>query len=193
MRSLTDFIVSRVRVKLFTIFFSAPEEMFYVRQLVRECDEEINAVRRELSRLTQAGIVKPQGRGNRLYFSLNKQYLFFPELMRLVTKTSGLGAAVIKNQQQLGKVKFVFLSGRFVRRMPYRQDAVDLLVVGEIVMPQLSSIVQQEQTKVKREINYSVMSEEEFKFRKSRRDPFILDVLKGSRIMLIGDEEELAE
>lgn len=193
MRSLTDFIVSRVRVKLFTLFFSAPEEMFYVRQLVRECDEEINAIRRELSRLTQAGIVKPQGRGNRLYFSLNKQYLFFPELMRLVTKTSGLGAAVIKNQQLLGKVKFVFLSGRFVRRMPYRQDAVDLLVVGEIVMPQLSSIVQQEQTKVKREINYSVMSEEEFKFRKSRRDPFILDVLKGSRIMLIGDEEELAE
>ena len=60
-------------------------------------------------------------------------------------------------------------------------------------MPQLASIVQQEQIKVKREINYSVMSEEEFKFRKSRRDPFILDVLKESRIMLIGDEEELAE
>ena len=193
MRSLTDFIVSRVRVKLFTIFFSMPEEMFYVRQLVRECDEEINAIRRELDRLTKAGIVRPQARGNRLYFSLNKQYLFYPELMRLVTKISGLGAAVIKNQQQLGKVKFVFLSGRFVRRMPYRQDAVDLLVVGEIVMPQLASIVQQEQIKVKREINYSVMSEEEFKFRKSRRDPFILDVLKESRIMLIGDEEELAE
>src|SRR3989338_5659705 len=193
MRSLTDFIVSRVRVKLFTIFFSMPEEMFYVRQLVRECDEEINAIRRELDRLTKAGIVRPQARGNRLYFSLNKQYLFYPELMRLVTKASGLGAAVIKNQQQLGKVKFVFLSGRFVRRMPYRQDAVDLLVVGEIVMPQLASIVQQEQIKVKREINYSVMSEEEFKFRKSRRDPFILDVLKESRIMLIGDEEELAE
>lgn len=193
MRSLTDFIVSRVRVKLFNLFFSAPEEMFYVRQLVRECDEEINAVRRELTRLTKAGIVKPQGRGNRLYFSLNKQYVFYAELMRLVAKTSGLGAGIIKNQQQLGKVKFAFLSGRFTRRMPYRQDAVDLLVVGEIVMPQLSSIVQQEQTKVKREINYSVMSEEEFKFRKSRRDPFILDVLKESRIMLIGDEEELAE
>lgn len=193
MRSLTDFIVSRVRVKLFGLFFSAPTELFYVRQLVRESGEEINAVRRELDRLTKAGIVKSEGRGNRLYFSLNKQYLFYPELMRLVVKTSGLGAAIIKNQQQLGKVKFVFLSGRFARRMPYRQDAVDLLVVGEIVMPQLATIVSQEQAKAKREINYSVMTEEEFKFRKSRRDPFILDVLKGSRIMLIGDEEELAE
>ncbi len=193
MRSLTDFIVSRVRVKLFTIFFSSPEEMFYVRQLVRESGEEINAVRRELDRLTKAGIVKPQGRGNRLYFSLNKQYVFYSELMRLVAKTSGLGAGIIKNQQQLGKVKFAVLFGRFARRMSYRQDAVDLLVVGEIVMPQLSAIVGQEQARVKREINYSVMSEEEFKFRKSRRDPFILDVLKGSRIMLIGDEEELAE
>src|SRR3989339_803298 len=105
MRSLTDFIVSRVRVKLLTIFFSAPEEMFYVRQLVRECGEEINAIRRELTKLTKAGIVKPQGRGNRLYFSLNKQYAFYSELMRLATKTAGLGAAIIKNQQQLGKVK----------------------------------------------------------------------------------------
>lgn len=193
MRSLTDFIVSRVRVKLFDLFFSSPTELFYVRQLVRESGEEINAVRRELDRLTKAGVLKSEGRGNRLYFSLNKQYLFHAELMRLVAKTSGLGAGVIKNQQQLGKVKFAFLSGKFARRMPYRQDAVDLLVVGEIVMPQLASIVSQEQTKAKREINYSVMTEEEFKFRKSRRDPFILDVLKGSRIMLIGDEEELAE
>lgn len=193
MRSLTDFIVSRVRVKLFDLFFSSPTELFYVRQLVRESGEEINAVRRELDRLTKAGVLKSEGRGNRLYFSLNKQYLFHAELMRLVAKTSGLGAAIIKNQQQLGKVKFAFLSGRFARRMPYRQDAVDLLVVGEIVMPQLATIVSQEQAKAKREINYSVMSEEEFKFRKSRRDPFILDVLKGSRIMLIGDEEELAE
>lgn len=193
MRSLADFIVSRVRVKLLTIFFSAPEEMFYVRQLVRECDEEINAVRRELTRLTRVGIVKSQGRGNRLYFFLNKQYVFYAELMRLVAKTSGLGAAIIKNQPQLGKVKFAFLSGRFARRMPYAQDAVDLMVVGEIVMPQLAAMVSQEQVKVKREINYSVMSIEEFKFRKSRRDPFILDVLRGSRIMLIGDEEELAE
>lgn len=193
MRSLTDFIVSRVRVKLFDLFFSSPTELFYVRQLVRESGEEINAVRRELDRLTKAGVLKSEGRGNRLYFSLNKQYLFYAELMRLVAKTSGLGAAIIKNQQQLGKVKFAFLSGRFARRMPYRQDAVDLLVVGEIVMPQLAAIVSQEQAKAKREINYSVMTEEEFKFRKSRRDPFILDVLKGSRIMLIGDEEELSE
>src|SRR3990170_4077233 len=119
MRSLTDFIVSRVRVKLFTIFFSTPEEMFYVRQLVRECDEEINAIRRELDRLTKAGIVRPQARGNRLYFSLNKQYLFYPEVNEVVNKTSGLGAARNKNQEELGKIKF----GVFVRKIR-SEDAV---------------------------------------------------------------------
>ena len=58
-------------------------------------------------------------------------------------------------------------------------------------MPALAQIIKAEEKKVKHEINYSVMSEDELKFRKSRRDPFITDVLTHSRIMLIGDEEDL--
>lgn len=191
MSSLRDFIVSRVRVKLLRIFLSSPAEMFYVRQLTRLSEEEINAVRRELSNMIRAGMVKSQKRGNRLYFWFNKEYQFYPELLRLVAKTTGLGTAVIKHQPKLGKVKFAILSGRFIRQLPHRKDQIDLLLVGEIVMPQLQTIVTAAEKKAKHEINYSVMSQEEFKFRKSRRDPFIIEVLTGSRIMLIGDEEEL--
>lgn len=191
MSSIRDFVVSRVRVKLLKIFLSSPAEMFYVRQLTRQAGEEINAVRRELSRMMRVGMVKSQKRGNRLYFWFNKQYRFYPELLRLVAKTTGLGAMVIKQQQKLGRLKYAILSGRLVRQMPHREDQVDLLLIGEIVMPQLQAMVKTEEKRIKQEINYSVMTEEEFKFRKTRRDPFITEVLTGSRIMLIGDEEEL--
>ena len=68
---------------------------------------------------------------------------------------------------------------------------VDILVVGQIVLPELQSIIADEQSKRENEINYSFMDEQEFKFRVRRRDPFILHVLVQPKIMLIGDEADL--
>ncbi len=191
MANLQDFITSKVRVKLIQAFFIQPAEMFYIRQLTRLVDEEINAVRRELLHLQSVNLLTSEKRGNRIYYSLNSRYQYFPELMAMVAKTHGLGKAVIKNKHKLGKVKFAVLFGRFVRHLPHKPDTVDLLLVGNLILPQVASFVQAQEQLIQREINYTVMTEEEFKYRKSRKDPFINSVLLESRIMLIGDEEEL--
>jgi hypothetical protein len=188
---LRDLIISKVRIKLLQTFLYQPQELFYVRQLVRLTGEEINAVRRELLRMEKAGAVKKEARGNRLYYWFNQNYPLFGDLLSLINKTVGLGKAVIENKAKIGKIKFALLSGRFARRLSTREGEVDLLVVGEVNMPKLVEIVKTEEEKQEREINYSVMSRQEFEFRKKRRDPFLLRILTSSRIMLIGDEEEL--
>lgn len=190
MSSLQDFIVSRVRVKLITQFLVFPAELFYIRQLTRGTGEEINAVRRELLHMEEIGMLKSQKRGNRIYFWFNKDYRFYPELLALVAKTTGLGRSIIKNQPRLGKISFAMLSGRYARQMPPQSNQVDLLVVGEVIIPQLTALVKIAEPEIGREINYSIMSLEELTFRKHRRDPFLLDILKSSRIMLIGNEED---
>ncbi|EKD65246.1 MAG: hypothetical protein ACD_50C00150G0001 [uncultured bacterium] len=83
------------------------------------------------------------------------------------------------------------LSGKFARGTRENPEAVDLLMVGTIVVPELSVLVRQEEARRKHEINYTVMTEEEFNFRKKRLDPFITSIIHGLRIMLIGDEEQL--
>ncbi len=191
MAKLTDFMVSRVRAKLIKAFLSDPKEMYYVRQLTRMVDEEINAVRRELSRLQACGMIKSEHRANRLYYYARPNYLFYPELLSLTAKTTGLGRMIIKNQAKLGKIKLAMLNGRFARNLPRQADEVDLLVVGKVIMPQLSILVRTFEAKAKREVNYTVMTEEEISYRKARRDPFIISVLSGSRVMLVGDEQEL--
>jgi len=188
---LRDLMVSKVRVKLLQIFLSAPKEMFYVRQLVRAAGEEINAVRRELARMEKAGMVKKEPRGNRLYYWFNKNYLFWGDLLSLVAKTTGLGGQILKKKNKLGRLKFVVISGRLVRGLPPQEGSVDLLVVGEVLMAPLARLVQAEEKRLDREINYTVMSREEFEFRKKRRDPFLLTILSSSRVMIIGDEEDL--
>ncbi len=82
-------------------------------------------------------------------------------------------------------------SGKFARRLPKGPEDVDLLMVGSVVLPELALLVREEEKRLDTEINYTVMTEEEFDFRKKKRDPFILSILYGSRVMLIGDEENL--
>jgi len=191
---LVDIIISRVRVKMLSLFLSHPGTIFHVRDIVRKIDEEINAVRRELAHMEKAGMVSKEARANRLFYTFRKDYPLYFELIELVGKTNGLGWDIQKQKAKLGKIKFAMLSGRFLRGLKKKGSTdVDLLVVGTVVLPELSQIVKLEETKRGSELNYTVMTEEEFLFRKRRRDPFVLSILTGSRTMLIGDEEELVD
>lgn len=191
MAKLSDFIISRVRAKLLQIFYSQPEEMFYVRELTRNTKEEINAVRRELMRLQEAGMVKSEKRGNRLYYRINSSYLFHSELTDIIAKTTGLGHLIIKYQGKLGFIKYSFMSTRIIRGGVRQDDQIDLMLIGDVILPQLSLLIKNFESEKGMEINYSVMTEEEFNYRKSRRDPFILSVLYYPRIMLIGSEDHM--
>lgn len=190
---LEDLIVSRVRVKILKLFLTDPGKIFHVREIVRQTSEEINAVRRELAHLEKHGILSKEPRGNRLYYAFRKDYPLYFDLLNLIAKTSGLGGEILKNKGRLGKIKFAMLAGRFVRGKQSGADEVDLLLVGTVVLPELAQIVRKTESKREQEINYTVMSEEEFGFRKKKHDPFLLSILDGSRVMIIGDEEELVK
>lgn len=191
MASLRDFIVSKARVKLLRSLLENPSQMYHVRELVRRTGEEINAVRRELIRMEETGMVKKEPRANRLYYWFNQDYAFYPELLVLVAKTTGLGVVIRKNRGKIGKLSFVVFSGEFVRHLPRRDnEQVDVLVVGEIVLPELAALIRAEETLRSQEIDYTPMTRDEFDFRKKRRDPFVLGFLTGSRVMIIGNEQE---
>ncbi len=186
-------MISRVRVKILELFFSHVDELYYVREITRHTKEEINAVRRELDRMTANGLLQSEQRGNRLYYFLNKKYTFFNELQRMVAKTTGLGQKIRKNKRKLGQLDFVMFSGDFVSGRPSKHGQLDLLVVGDVLLAELTQLVKEHEKKMEREIAFTVFSKEEFEFRKTRRDPFVMDVLYGSRVMLIGSEEEFCE
>jgi hypothetical protein len=192
MASLSDLITSKVRIKILELFFSNLKEIYHVRGIVREVSEEINAVRRELTKLEGDGILRKEPRGNRIYYSVRSEHAFYCDLISLVAKTTGLGKKLIEQKNKIGKIAYIMFSGKFVRMKDRkREDDVDILIVGEVVLPELASIIRTEESKRAREINYTVMSREELEFRKKRRDPFLLGILSGSRAMIIGDEEDL--
>jgi len=189
---LEELFVSRVRVKILQLFLTSPAGLFHVREIVRRVDEEINAVRRELARMEKFSMVTSEWRANRRLYRFRKDYLFYSELLGLVAKTSGLGGGIVKKRQNLGKIKYAFLATRFLEGRTETEN-VDLLIVGQVVLPELQALIADEQAKRETEINYSYMDVAEFQFRVRRRDPFILRVLTQPKIMLLGDEAELLE
>src|SRR4030042_176070 len=116
MATLLDIITSKVRVKILDLFFSDVKEMYHVRGIVRAIKEEINAVRRELERLENAGLLKKENRGNRVYYYLNNDYPFFGDLLSMVCKTTGLGSEIIQNKNKIGRLSLVMFSGKFYRK-----------------------------------------------------------------------------
>ena len=190
---LEELFVSRVRAKMLQLFLSSPNQLLHVREIVRRVSEEINAVRRELSRMEKYGMVFSEWRANRRLYRFRKDYIFYRELLALTAKTAGLGGNIIKNRTKLGKLKYAFISTKFLKGEPSGPSDVDVLIVGTIVLPELQAIISDEQAKREQEINYSFMDEAEFQFRVKRRDPFIIRVLAQPKVMLIGDEDNLLE
>ena len=136
--------------------------------------------------------LKKEPRGNRVYYWLRLDYPLFGDLVAIVAKSTGLGRAIIDGRNKIGKVSYVMFSGTFARgKARTKEDNVDILIVGEVVLPELATLIRGQESKGGKEINYTVMSKEEFEFRKKRRDPFLQGILLGSRTMIIGDEEEL--
>lgn len=192
MANLGDIITSKVRIKILELMLSDVTEMYHVRGIVRKVGEEINAVRRELKRLDSAGLLTKEKRGNRIYYWTNSDYIFFEDLLSMVSKSRGLGAEIIANKNKIGRLSFVMFSGNFARRKKdEKDDRVDVLVVGNVVLPELASILRKEELVRGKEINYTVMNREELEFRKKRRDPFINSILAASRVMIIGEEKDL--
>jgi len=158
---------------------------------VREIAEEVNAVKRELDILEKAKVLHKEKRLNKVFYSLNKGFLLYDEFLRIFTKTNSLAKLIHKNFSKLGKIKFITLSTKYSKKITIKEDEIYLLLVGLVVVPELTPIVSEIEKEFGREINYTVMTDDEFAFRKKNNDPFIWRFLKQPKVMLVGVEEEL--
>ena len=188
---LEHIIPSKARRKILQLFFHHPNDNSYLRKIVRDIGEEVNAVKRELDILSQAKLLHKEKRLNKIFYTLNKSYLLYDEFLRIFAKTSLLADMIYKNLSKIGKVKFVVISTKFLKQIPIKEDEIYLLVVGIIVVPEVASIVSETEKQFGREVNYTVMTEEELAFRKKNNDPFIWRFLKQPKVMLIGTEDDL--
>ena len=197
---------SKTRVKLLRLFFSNPNRSFYVREITRKIDEQINSVRRELSNLLSIGIISSDTTNNRLYYEANKEYEFFKPLEMIfgsaeATQTAATDEEVvlpaapkvvdpeIAELSSLGNVELALYTGQFTRD---ELSGIDMLIVGDINQTKLQKFMAALEEKEKKEIRFVAMNPTEFNYRQQVKDRFITNVLAAKKQILI-DKKQIIE
>lgn len=175
---------SKTRVKLLQLFYNNPNRSFYVREITRKIDEQINSVRRELANLLNIGIIKSETTNNRLYYEVNQKYEFYKPLSTIfggkdVSAEEDVSDDEFKN---LGHVDIAILTGQFTLD---DRSGVDFVLVGDINQTQLGKYISELEKKEGKEIRYAVIPTEEFEYRRRLNDRFLTQVLESKKQVLV--------
>ncbi len=189
---------SKTRIKLLHLFLNNPGKSFYVREITRLIDEQINSVRRELSNMLNVGIIKSDEADNKLYYEVNQRYEHYVPLRAIFADEKSAGEPLNHSVpstldwqaklDELGKIKIAVVSGVFVENSG---SPLDLLLVGNPSAAKLKTFIKALEKQEGRELNYSVLAYDEFYYRLSIRDRFIAQLLANKHTVLRDDENIL--
>lgn len=174
---------SRTRAKLLKLFFNHPDKSFYVREITRKIGERINSVRRELANLTDLGLLKSFPKNKRKFYQVNSSFVLFNELKDLIFKSHlSLENNFLKKLQKIGSLKLLLLTGRLANNP---QINTDILIVGRINRSKLKRLMKTFQKSIDQELNYTIFTPKEYRYRKEITDRFLYAILEGKKIVLI--------
>lgn len=185
---LSNLIAGKTRTKILYLLFGDPKRNLHMRNIEKLTGERINAVRSALTSLVSKNILNKEQIGKKIFFRANPQGMFYEELLRLIAKTSGIGERILKERLHLGKIKTAFLTSDYYMRRERNGNEVDVVIVGTVSLSEVAKIAKEEGEKVGVELNYSVMTPEEFGERRKNKDPFLARLLQRNRIYIIGGD-----
>jgi len=182
---------SRVRAKLLTNLFMSPGVEHNAWELTKALDESYSAVWKELVRLESMGILTSKPKNNAKNYSVNPDCPIAPELRSMILKTAGIGDVLRSNLSDTEGIKQVFIYGSYASGEADEQSDLDLMVIGEIELTAFSPIITQLENKLKRPINYTLFTKEEWKAKIANEDAFAINVMRSPKVVLIGGEDGL--
>jgi len=194
---------SKTRVKLLQLFYRNPNRSFYVREITRKIDEQINSVRRELSNLLSIGIITSENTNNKLYYEVNQKYELYNPLAQIfggvalaggaagtTTVTDSVESSTLPEElKALGHVELALFTGKFTRD---ERSGIDFMVVGDINQTQIAKYISELEKKEGKEIRYVSMTKKEFIYRKQINDRFLAKV-QESKKQVVYDKNLLNE
>jgi len=180
---------------------SNPNRSFYVREITRKVEEQINSVRRELANLLSIGVITSDTSNNRLYYEVNQKFAQFealsmmfgdtPSIKKLPKKKAGSDDTVSDTLEaeirSLGNVQLALLTGQFTRD---EQSGIDILLVGDLNKTKVENFVADLEQTEKKDIRFVVFTEADFRYRQQINDRFTVNVLE-SKIQAIIDRDGL--
>jgi uncharacterized protein len=190
MNRLAELLSSRARAEIFRLLFSGTGEELHVREIERRSGLNDSTLRQELRKLVRLDLVQSRRDSNRVYYRAKTESPLYPEIRNLVLKTSGL-SDVLKSALKDKRIHVAFVFGSIARGEEKAGSDVDLMVIGQLGLRDLSRLLSGIEEKIGREVNPHVLREEEFRKRIRAKEHFVSSVMETPKIFIIGSEREL--
>jgi predicted nucleotidyltransferase len=190
MNRLAELLSSRARAEIFRLLFSGTGEELHVREIERRSGLNDSTLRQELRKLVRLELVQSRRDSNRVYYRAKTESPLYPEIRNLVLKTSGL-SDVLKSALMDKRIRVAFVFGSIARGEEKAGSDVDLMVIGQLGLRDLSRLLSGIEEKIGREVNPHVLREEEFRKRIRAKEHFVSSVMETPKIFVIGSQREL--
>jgi predicted nucleotidyltransferase len=191
MNILSEILSSKVRAEVFRLLFGLNDDALHVRGIERKTGFAIGTIQTEMKKLHRLNLVLKKRDGNRLYYRANQQHPVFSEIQALVIKTVGLLDILKSALADEKEIRVAFVFGSIARGSEKADSDIDLMVIGNIGLRTLTRLLRGLAEKLGREINPYILSSKEFNLRKSENEHFVTQVLKDSKLFIIGEEDDL--
>ena len=191
MSLLSEILSSKIRADIFRLLFGLTDLELHMREIERRSGYAIGTIQSELKKLLRLDLVISRRDGNRLYYRANKDHPLYPEIQRIVLKTTGLVEVLRSALKKESGIKIAFVFGSIAREEEKSASDVDLVVIGKLGLRKLSGLLSGIPEQIGREINPHVFSVKEVKDRIAQKEHFITQVIKEPKIFIIGSENEL--
>jgi predicted nucleotidyltransferase len=190
MNRLAELLSSRARAEIFRLLLSGTGEELHVREIERRSGLNDSTLRQELRKLVRLDLVQSRRDSNRVYYRAKTESPLYPEIRNLVLKTSGL-SDVLKSALTDKRIRVAFVFGSIARGEEKAGSDVDLMVIGQLGLRDLSRLLSGIEEKIGREVNPHVLREEEFQKRIRAKEHFVSSVKEAPKLFVIGSQREL--
>jgi predicted nucleotidyltransferase/predicted transcriptional regulator len=192
MNKLAQLFYSEIRAEVFRVLFGLRSERMYEAEIKKQMDFAKKSVEEELGKLVELGVLDTTLEKGRRYYWANKMHPLYPELRNIVLKTVGL-CDVLHEALSTQKIEHAFIFGSIAALREHAESDVDLMIIGDIGLRELTPLLREPAEKIGREINAHVFSRDEWVNRVKSNDHFLRDVVEKEKLFIIGGKNEFAK
>lgn len=191
-KAAIDALFPAIRQGLLRLTLSAPERWWYLSELADALETTPSSLQREVDALARTGILQIRRDGRRTYYRADKKSAIFDELRGIVLKTMGIPQQIREALDPLAqRIQLALIHGSVARGEDRADSDVDLLVVADdVTLEELYRQLSRAERKLRRKVNPTLYTSEEFHRRRRSRNAFLEKVLSRDHIVVIGGESK---
>jgi predicted nucleotidyltransferase len=188
--TIADALFTNTQQQVLGLLYGRPEQSFYLNEIVRLAGMGKGTVKRELDKLTSAGLLQLSKQGNQRHYQANTHNPIFSELNRLVQKTMGLSDPLKTALMPLAsQLEIAFIYGSMAKGTAHAASDIDLMLVGEgITYSEVMECLLPAEQILGRKINPTIYSLKEFTQKQTTQQSFITRVWQQEKLWLFGED-----